>query len=726
MKKVLFIVFLFAKIVLSAQTIPQSISYQAVATDKNGYALAEKEISVEISILRGAADGTLEYRELHTVTTDKFGVFDLEIGKGLALNDGVIQDFTKIDWTLDNFFLRTAVDFGVEDFLNGLVEIGTVPFQSVPYAFHANHALIADSLSRLPFFQISDNQDVSLAGLANGHVLTWNETEQKWIPQDPGAGPSKFIRADGTVDLTADWQISTHKISLQNGNLEVQNGTVQSANLRLGSGKSVNYISVDSTFTNASNSALSTQKAIKYYVDSLTRTTWWTGNSTKVWMPNTTAKVGIGTTNPLYKIHISGQSEDAFVFEAPFGGSAPAQGAGTRMTFYPAKAAFRAGRVNETPTAWDDSNIGAYSAAFGYDTKASGTYTFVAGKSNTATGSYSAIFGNDNTASNSYSGVFGTANSAAGIYSFVAGRGNTTIGTTSTAFGLQNEARGSNSVSFGNLSRTGQTNGTGGTNSIAAGFTAIAEGDNSAVFGSTNTSKSATSITSGQNNYAASSATGAAIFGNFNEAYGQFAVISGNRNKVSSFGQAVFGQYNFQIGTDYSGWTTTDAVLILGNGTAEAARSNAFVVLKNGKTGIGLGQNSPSYLLEVGKSGDGSQAIANAWLNYSDKRLKTDIQLLKTTTESLQTINSYSYTWISNPNPRREIGFLAQEVETVFPELVYENSEGIKAIDYVKFTPILWQIQKEQSVKIQSLEKQLDAQNQRIEALENAILSLKK
>lgn len=52
-------------------------------------------------------------------------------------------------------------------------------------------------------------------------------------------------------------------------------------------------------------------------------------------------------------------------------------GAGTRMIWYPRKAAFRAGSINGTQ--WDDANVGSYSVAFGQNNKASGLNSFIGG-----------------------------------------------------------------------------------------------------------------------------------------------------------------------------------------------------------------------------------------------------------------------------------------------------------------------------------------------------------
>jgi hypothetical protein len=60
----------------------------------------------------------------------------------------------------------------------------------------------------------------------------------------------------------------------------------------------------------------------------------------------------------------------------------PAEGAGTRMMWYPEKAALRAGYVDGTQ--WDDANIGLYSMSFGYGVRSSGDYGLSAGYKTTA------------------------------------------------------------------------------------------------------------------------------------------------------------------------------------------------------------------------------------------------------------------------------------------------------------------------------------------------------
>jgi hypothetical protein len=66
--------------------------------------------------------------------------------------------------------------------------------------------------------------------------------------------------------------------------------------------------------------------------------------------------------------------------------SIPATGAGTRLMWYPAKAAFRAGQVglNRDGTQWDAAKVGTHSVALGLDPKASGIASIALGDATVA------------------------------------------------------------------------------------------------------------------------------------------------------------------------------------------------------------------------------------------------------------------------------------------------------------------------------------------------------
>jgi hypothetical protein len=105
-------------------------------------------------------------------------------------------------------------------------------------------------------------------------------------------------------------------------------------------------------------------------------------------------------------------------------GTIPATGAGTRLMWYPAKGALRAGKV--TGTDWDDVNIGASSTITGgEDNAASGAHATVSGGiNNAASGQHGTVAGGEGSLAGGISSTVpgGKDNEATGNYSFAAGQ----------------------------------------------------------------------------------------------------------------------------------------------------------------------------------------------------------------------------------------------------------------------------------------------------------------
>lgn len=84
---------------------------------------------------------------------------------------------------------------------------------------------------------------------------------------------------------------------------------------------------------------------------------------------------------------------------------APAVGAGTRLMWYPGKAAFRAGYVSDMQ--WDGPNVGNYSVAMGYGVRATAMGSTAFGYRTTASQTSSFAVGEDNIASGAASVAMG-------------------------------------------------------------------------------------------------------------------------------------------------------------------------------------------------------------------------------------------------------------------------------------------------------------------------------
>ena len=119
-----------------SQGVPQGLNYQAVARDFTGEELANKNISVRISIISGSVDGQVEWIENHSVNTSRFGLFTLVIGQGTR-EGGEKDEFADIQWGLNPHFLKVAIRFTDS---GEYLDMGTTQFFSVPYALYAEYA----------------------------------------------------------------------------------------------------------------------------------------------------------------------------------------------------------------------------------------------------------------------------------------------------------------------------------------------------------------------------------------------------------------------------------------------------------------------------------------------------------------------------------------------------------------------------------------------------------
>jgi hypothetical protein len=146
-------------------------------------------------------------------------------------------------------------------------------------------------------------------------------------------------------------------------------------------------------------------------------------------------------------------------------GSLGATGAGTRLVWYPAKGAFRAGHVNGGH--WDEGAIGAFSTSFGHDT--------------TAAGSHSTSIGWNTTAGSEATIAMGYSTQAIGYHSLAIGDSSISSGMWSVAIGSSLTASGENSLALG-ISSTASA-----FNSRVVGANSTAAGLNSTVIGSQST-----------------------------------------------------------------------------------------------------------------------------------------------------------------------------------------------------------------------------------------------
>lgn len=109
-----------------SQSIPQTMSYQAVVRDAQGTLVASKQVSVVISILKNNELGDAVYSETQSVTTNANGLMTLAIGNE--------SNFATINWAEGPYFLKT------ETTVDGVVIEAVSQLMAVPYAKYAETA----------------------------------------------------------------------------------------------------------------------------------------------------------------------------------------------------------------------------------------------------------------------------------------------------------------------------------------------------------------------------------------------------------------------------------------------------------------------------------------------------------------------------------------------------------------------------------------------------------
>lgn len=133
----------------------------------------------------------------------------------------------------------------------------------------------------------------------------------------------------------------------------------------------------------------------------------------------------------------------------------------------------------------------------------------------------------------------------------------------------------------------------------------------------------------------------------------------------------------------------------------------------------------------------------NAWLNVqsyafttsSDSRLKKDIAPLHYGLQTLLHLSPVSYKWIEKPYLGKRLGFIAQDVQKVMPEVVQSSTIEVDpetgekkevptkylSVNYIDIIPVVVKGVQEQQEMIDSLQKENRELKQRLQRLEKLL-----
>jgi hypothetical protein len=97
----------------------------------------------------------------------------------------------------------------------------------------------------------------------------------------------------------------------------------------------------------------------------------------------------------------------------------------------------------------------------------------------------------------------------------------------------------------------------------------------------------------------------------------------------------------------------------------------------------------------------GNVAASGSVTSSSDIRLKDNIETIDNALEKIENCRGVSY--VKKASGEKEIGFIAQELEEIFPEFVITGNDGYKSVAYGNMTAVLVQCIKELKKEIDDL-----------------------
>jgi len=165
--------------------------------------------------------------------------------------------------------------------------------------------------------------------------------------------------------------------------------------------------------------------------------------------------------------------------------------------------------------------------------------------------------------------------------------------------------------------------------------------------------------------------------------------------------------------------TKNNSPLVLNTNDTERMRIDA-----NGNVGIGT-DDCDGYKLKVNGDIHATSETANWWTNTSDRRWKKKVHTLDNSLDKIATLRGVSYLWRVDDFPNKnfsdgtQLGVIAQEIETVFPELVHTDKKGYKSVQYSNIVAPLIEAIKTLKHQNEAQQDQITSLIERVKALED-------
>ena len=195
----------FLLLILSIPALAQSpdlFNYQAVVRDANGQVMQSQNVSFQLSVLLGSSTGSNIYTETHTLTTNQFGMANLQVGNGTPVSG----TFGAIDWGMGTYFLQVELD---ETGGSNYSLMGSTQLVSVPYALHAKTV----EIDQVDDADADPNNELQTIA-ATGSTVTLSNGGGSFSIDDADASPSNELQDLSLTGTTLSLSNSTATVDL--------------------------------------------------------------------------------------------------------------------------------------------------------------------------------------------------------------------------------------------------------------------------------------------------------------------------------------------------------------------------------------------------------------------------------------------------------------------------------------------------------------------------------